>query len=252
MLKEEAPRLANAIKKVEAAHEQFRHNERWKAVRADVFSLAANDDPATPLATIDTFLREYPDTPHRSDAIALARSLKAELTKRQFALDRQLVDDLIHAESLPNSSPADLIERAHQFLVDHPESPCRPEVQARLEVYAQKLDEQDVERAREYSRRNPKQFAARIERFQEYLQAHQGGGRFISEAIETKDNILREWDAYSYRQAYDHAMAHSDDVAEIARQLRGYLSDQSDGQYAAVARQYVDWWDKISVPGGIA
>jgi outer membrane protein assembly factor BamD (BamD/ComL family) len=248
-LKNEAPRLASAIKQVELAQEQVEHDARWKAVRADAFSLVASDDPAAPLATIDAFLRKYPETPRRAEALSLARSLKAELTKRQFAIDRRFVEELIRAESLPNSSPADLIERARQFLVDHPESPTRPEVQSRLELYSKRLDEQDIERARDYSRHNPTQFAARIERFQEYLETHQGGGRFISEAIEAKDHILGERDAYAYRQAFDHALAHPDDVAEIARRLRSYLSDQPQGQYAGVAQQYLDWWDKISVSG---
>ena len=248
-LKVKAPRLEPAIKKIESDQQQLRHDERWKAVQADALSLAAIDDPAAPLATIDAFLREYPETPRRSDALSLARSLKTELTKRQSALDRHIIDDMVRAESLPNSSPADLIERARQFLIDHPESPNRPEVQARLELYSKRLDEQDIDRARSYSRYNPTQFAARIERFQEYLQAHQGGGRFMSEAIEAKDRILCEWDAYAYRQAYDYATAHPDDVPEIARRLRTYLRDQPEGRYAAFARRYLDWWDKVSVPG---
>ncbi len=89
----------------------------------------------------------------------------------------------------------------------------------------------------------------RIERYQEYLKAHQTGGRFISEAVEAKDQILREWDNYAYRQAYDHAIAHPDDVAEVAHRLRDYLRDQPDGRFAADAKQYLDWWDKVSVPG---
>ena len=60
---------------------------------------------------------------------------------------------------------------------------------------------------------------------------------------------MRQWDAYAYRQAYDHAVAHPDDVAEIARRLREYLRDQPDGRFAADAQHYLQWWDKVSVPG---
>ena len=248
-LKDQAPQLAPAIRKVEAAQEQVRHDERWKAVQAEALSLAAIDDPGAPLATIDAFLRAYPDTPRRADAIALARSLKSELATRQSAVERRIVDDLIRSESLPNISLADQIERARQFLTDHPESPFRPEVERRLESYLHRLDERDIERARDYSRQYPIQFATRIERYQDYLKEHQTGGRFISEAALAKDDILRQWDAYAYRQAYDHAIAHPDDVAEVARRLRDYLRDHSDGRYAADARNYLDWWDKVSVPG---
>src|SRR5205807_175453 len=90
----------------------------------------------------------------------------------------------------------------------------------------------------------------RIERFQDYLRAHQpGGGRFVSEATEAKDRVLREWDAYTYRLAYDHLAAHPDDFAEVARRLREYLHDHRDGRYARDAQTYLDWWEKVGVPG---
>ena len=112
-----------------------------------------------------------------------------------------------------------------------------------------RLDERDIERARLYSRQYPNHFATRIERFQDYLKAHQAGGRFISEATEAKDRVLREWDTYTYRQAYDHLVAHPDDVAEVARRLRDYQRVHPDGRYARDAQAYLDWWDKVSVPG---
>jgi hypothetical protein len=248
-LKDQRPQLAPAIKQVEAAQEQVRHDDRWKTVQAEAMSLAALDDPATPLASIDAFLRAYPETPQRAQAFALARSLKIELASKQSAAERRMVDDLIHSESLPNVSLADQIERARQFLEAHPESSVRAEVERRLETYLHKLDQEDIVRARDYSQQHPTQFASRIERFQDYLKAHQAGGHFISEAIEAKDRIHREWDAYAYRQAYDHAIAHPDDVAEVARRLREYLRDQPEGRFSADAQHYLDWWDKVSVPG---
>ena len=78
---------------------------------------------------------------------------------------------------------------------------------------------------------------------------HQSGGRFISEATEAKDQILREWDTYTYRLAYDHLVAHPDDVAEVARRLREYLRVHQGGCYARDAQAYLGWWDKVSVPG---
>jgi len=248
-LKDQAPRLTPAIRKVEAAQELARHDERWKTVYAEALSLAAFDEPAAPLASIDGFLRDYPDTPHRAEAVALARSLKNELAQRRTALERQFVDDLIRSESLPTVSLSDQIDRARRFLAEHPESTAREEVQTRLEMYLHRLDEHDIDHARDYSRQNPTRFAVRIERYQDYLTAHQAGGRFVSEAIEAKDRVLREWDSYAYRQAFDHAIAHPEDVAEVARRLRDYLRDHPEGQFAADAQHYLEWWDKISVPG---
>jgi hypothetical protein len=247
-LKDQAPQLVPAIRKVEEAEEQARHEVRWKEVRAQARSLAAIDDPAAALNSIDRFLREFPDTPHRTEALKLAESLKDALHAQRSALDRQFVADLIRTESMPNVSLTDQIERARHFLADHPESPSRQEVERRLDEYLHRLDESDIEKAREYSRQFPSHFTARIERYQEYLKAHQTGGRFISEAVDAKDRILHEWDVSAYRQAFDHLVAHPDDVAEVARRLREYLRDQPEGRYAADAQRYLAWWDKVSVP----
>ena len=248
-LKDQAPHLTPAIRQVEAAQAQTRHDERWKRVQAEARSLAALDDQTAPLATIDAFLHEYPETPRRADALALARSLKDDLAQRRTALERQFVDDLIRSETMPTVSLTDKIDRARQFLADHPESTVREQVNSRLEMYLKRLDEHDIDQARDFSHTSPTRFASRIERFQDYLKAHETGGRFVSEAIEAKDRILREWDAYAYRQAYDHAQAHPEDVAEVARRLRDYLRDHPDGRFAADAQRYQEWWDKISVPG---
>jgi hypothetical protein len=248
-LKDQAPQLVPAVREVERVQEQVRHDRRWKEVEGEARSLAAIDDPAAALATIDAFLREFPETPRRQDALKLAQALRQELNTRRFAQDRQFVEDLSRSESLPGVALADLIERARQFLAEHADSPSRAEVQRRLDGYLRRLDEQDIARAREYSRQFPSRYAARIDRYQEYIKAHQSGGRFLSEAIEAKERILGEWDAYAYRQAYDHLAAHPDDVVEVARRLREYLSGHSDGRYAADARRYLEWWDKVSVPG---
>jgi hypothetical protein len=248
-LKDQAPHLTPAIRQVEAAQAESKHDERWKIVQAEALSLAALDDPSAPLSTIDAFLHEYPASPRRADALALARTLKNDLAQRRTAVERQFVDDLIRSESLPTVSLTDQIERARQFLADHPDSAAREQVNSRLEMYLTRLDEHDIDQARDFSHKNPTRFAARIERFQEYLKTHETGGRFVSEAIEAKDRILREWDTYAYRQAYDHSQAHPEDVAEIAQRLRDYLRDHPDGRFAADASRYQEWWDKISVPG---
>jgi hypothetical protein len=238
-LKDQSPQLAPAIHEVERAQESARHDRRWKEVEGEARSLAAIDDPAAALAAIDSFLREFPDTPRRPDALNLAQALKQELDTRRFAQDRRFVEDLVRSE----------IERSREFLAEHADSPARAEVEGRLGEYLKRLDEQDIDRARDYSRQYPSHFAARIERYREYIKAHQSGGRFLSEAIEAKDRILGEWDVYAYRQAYDHLIAHPDDVAEVARRLSEYQREHADGRFAADARRYLEWWDKVSVPG---
>jgi len=248
--REQAPRLAPAIREVEKSREQVRHDERWRDVYAQANSLETIDDPATGLAALDGFLREFPDSPNRPEALKLAASLKTEQQTRRTAVERRVVDDLIRAESLPNASLSELVERAGKFLDEHPESPLRREVQDRLDDYLKRLDERDIARAREFSRNQPSSFAARIEKYQDYLKAHQAGGSYISEALEARDGILREWDSSAYRQAYDRAQARPDDAEEVARRFRDYLRDHADGRYADAAKAYLDWWDKVTVPTG--
>src|SRR5205823_2895426 len=82
-LKDEAPQLAPAIRKIEDAQDRARHDERWQTVKAD--ALAPTDDPETPLAAVGAFLREFPDTPRRQEALALVTTLKADASSRRSA-----------------------------------------------------------------------------------------------------------------------------------------------------------------------
>src|SRR5690606_28976840 len=75
-LKDRAPELVPAIRKVEDARAQARHDERWRSVKAD--AMAAGDEPEAPLAAVRGFLKDFPETAHRDEALALIASLKAE------------------------------------------------------------------------------------------------------------------------------------------------------------------------------
>ena len=164
----------------------------------------------------------------------------------------KLVDDLIRSESLPERRRSrDLIDRARQFLADHPESTVAGRGPAAGSTTTSASSTSATSSGPASTRGNtrptspPGSSGSRTT-----SRRHQAGGRFISEAIEARDRILREWDTYAYRQAYDHCVAHPDDVAEVARRLRDYLRDHPDGRYRrATPRHYLDWWDKVSVPG---
>ena len=247
-LKDQSPALAAEIRKVEAARELAKHDDRWKVVKAEANTPTDDIEPA--IATVRGFLKDFPDTPRRAEAVALLNTLKGQQGSRKSERERRIVDDLIRAEGLPNAELRDLIDRAQQFLGDHADSALRPEVEQKLNGYVKALDARDIDRARQYSKQYPTNFPTRIERYQDYLRSHQTGGQYISEAVEAKDKILREWDVYTYRLAYDHLIAHPDDIAEVAKRLRDYLRDHRDGRYARDAQRYLAWWDKVSVPNG--
>jgi Double-GTPase 2 len=244
-LKDRAPTLAIPIHDVERAQEDRKQEARWLEVKSEAVSNA--DEPDAPLQAVKRFLREFPDSGHRGEADALLVSLRAKVDSRVAGRERQVLDDLVRSSNLPNANYPDLIEQARQFLVEHPESRFRPEADRLLDDLVKTLDDRDIDKAREFSRRSPTEFAKRIDRYGDYLKAHAKGGRYISEAIEAKDRILRAWDTDTYRRAYDHLVAHPNDVGEVARQLRDYLAQHPEGRRVGEAKRYLEWWDKVSV-----
>ena len=244
-LKERSPTLAIAVAKVEEAEKLAKQETRWSEVKAEVAS--SSDEPDLPLRSVKGFLRDFPDSSHRTEADALLVTLRGRVDARVAGRERQVLDDLVRSGQLPNANLPDLIELTRQFLVEHPESRYRGEADRLLDDFVKTLDNRDIEKARDFSRRSPTEFAKRIDRYGDYLKAHAQGGRHISEATEAKDRILRAWDTDTYRRAYDHLAAHPNDVGEVARQLRDYLGQHPEGLRAAEARRYLEWWDKVSV-----
>ena len=245
-IKERNPDLAPAIRQIEAEEAAQRQETRWNEVKAE--AAASGDVPDVPLQLVRGFLREYPDSEHRAEADALLASLRRRVESKAAGRERQVVDDLARAATLPNVNLLDLIDQARQFGSEHPDSRLRPEVDQLLDGFVKTLDDRDIAKARDFSKANPTDFARRIDRYGDYLKAHQNGGQYISEATEAKDQILRAWDLDTYRRAYDHLVAHPNDIAEVARQLRDYLAQHPEGKRAEVARRYLAWWDQISVP----
>lgn len=243
-LKEKSPDRLEAIAKVEQARDKLRHDERWKDLTAD--ALIPGADPAKQLAALRTFLRDFPQTEHRADAIQLATDLQKRVEEGVTRTQRQQIEDLRRAATIPGADLSELIERTERFLATNPESPLRSQVEALTEEFAARLDDQDFRKALEYSKRYPTHYSTRLEKFQSYLQAHQAGGKHLNEAMEERDKILREWDLSAYRQAYDHFLAFPNDLTEVARRLNEYVHDHPDGIHAESARAYLDWYAKVS------
>ena len=244
MKESSSPSLTMAIGRVEAERAKSRQDEDWRALR--VADLAGVERPEAHLDAARKFLRDYPDTPRKAEAVALVKELETVVGDRRDRGDRSLVDALERDGSLPDADLPDLVRRSKEFLDAHAESRWRPEVGTLLDAYARRLDDRDIDRARRFSKDNATNFAVRKRRYQDYLDAHRAGGRFVGEATAALEKVDAERDTFSYRQAYDYAIAHPNDPAEVARQLRAYLDAVPAGRYAKAASGYLKWWEKTA------
>ena len=124
-IKEQRPALAPAIERVEKSHEEARHDARWREVKAD--AVASSDKPDAIDLALRGFLREFPESPKRTEAEALIEANKARAAERRSLLERRVIDDLVRSATLPNADLVDLIDQARGFLKDSPrEPPPRP------------------------------------------------------------------------------------------------------------------------------
>ena len=250
-IKDEAPQLAPAIRKVEQARELVRHDERWKEVHADALSLAAIDDPEKPLGKLDAFLREFPDTPRRAEALALAHTLKTEVAARRSAVERKLVDDLVRSESLPDASLADLIDQARQFLADHPDStvPARRSSSGSTTTSAGSTSATSSAPATTPGS-YPTNFATRIERYPG-LPQDPPGGRPVHQRGDRGEGPDPPRVGH-LRLPPGLRPPPSPTPTTSPRSPAGSATTSATTPTAATpsdAKSYLDWWDKVSVPG---
>jgi GTPase SAR1 family protein len=245
-LKDTAPELADAIAKVEAADDLRRHDDAWKRLAAD--AAIPGEDIRKLRDRVVEFLRTHPDSANREQATSLLVSLSEKIARETTDRDRKRIENLALASRMPKADLQDVLRQARAFLDQNPESDVRRELEVFVADVAARIDDRDIEAARDYSRKYPTNFATRLERYQDYLKTHASGGKFLSEAMDAKSTILEEWDVHAYRLAYDHLVSHPDDITEVSRLLREYLRDHGDGRFAKSAREFVAWWDKVHQP----
>jgi GTPase SAR1 family protein len=245
-LKDAAPELADAIAKVEAADDRRKHDDLWKRIQAD--QAIPGEDPRKLRDRLVEFLRTHPESPNRDAATTLLVSLSEKIARETTDRERKRVENLALASRLPKADLQDVLRQARAFLDQNPETDVRQELESLVGEVSGKIDDRDIEQARDYSRKYPTNFATRLDRFQDYLKNHASGGKYVSEAMDAKSRILEEWDMHAYRTAYDHQVSHPEDIAEVAKLLRDYLRDHGDGRFAKPAREFVAWWDKVHQP----
>lgn len=217
-------------------------------LRTDTMLAADAGDPEATLARAKTFLTKYPESPRREEVIELARRNAAAAAERFVKADRHALDDLDRASAAPRSDPAELLAKARTYLESRPDTPLRPQFEARIEELGKSIDDRDFSRARDYSRQNRTNFPARLARYRDYLALHASGGGHVGEASRAIDEIETEWDDYAYKLIYNYAAEHPDDVSGIAEGFVGYLREHPSGRRIEAARAYLDWREKIASP----
>lgn len=245
-LKDKAPELAPAIAKVEAAQDKLQHDKLWKQIRTDL--AIPGESPLKLRDRLVEFLRLHPESPHSEEVTDLIQKFSDQIANAANERDRRRIENLAMAARLPKADLQDVIRQARLFLDQNPDTDLRQDLEVLVADVTSKIDERDIESARDYSRKYPTNFSTRLERYQDYLKTHANGGKYISEAMEAKTRILADWDTHAYRQAYDHLVSHPEDINDVARLLRDYLRDHADGRYAKPAREFIAWWDKVHQP----
>ncbi len=245
-LKDQAPELSHDIRAVEAADALRRQEQRWRDLEGT--EAAGDASPETQLAAYREFLREYPGSPHRAEALSLASQWQARLDETRKRTERQEFDALHRDANLPDADLAGIVERTRGFLDRNPQGASHGEAEALLDDTLQRIDVADIQKARDFSQSFPTNYPTRLRKYQEYLAAHRDGGRFVREALDAIDAIEHDRERSAYRLAYDHARARPDDVPETARRLQSYLDAHPQGRYADTARKYIAWWDGLRTP----
>ena len=166
--------------------QQLREQERQERL-ADL-RRRADDPDADPEGVWTDFLRfraEYPEYDLDGEgrqlrervkrASDLRREERARAVKAKREQEAQVaLRDLERLEQSANLTA--LVDQSTNLLRQHAGTTTEAELTRRRARYLQRLDERDFEAARDYSTRYPNNFFTRKEKYQQYLDRHQGGG----------------------------------------------------------------------------
>ncbi len=223
-------------------------SEQRYAERLDELTRRAADPDGDPEAVWRLYRSLREDFPGRESDDALERLSAIARQRRDAAREREArnaLADLEHAEG--QADLAGLVARADRFLREHGDTPAAAEVRKRRAAYLRRLDEHDIETARDYSAREPLNFHTRRERYQEYLDRHPTGA-FAAEAADAVRATAAEWDRHDYRAVRDHFRDHPGDLAQLEALGRSYLSAHGQGQFREAVSELLRWAEKVREP----
>lgn len=239
-----------------SAHESERHvQELRQAARSQARTenlialrqLAADveADPQAAWHQLRTFQERFPEA--EADLDRLRATLKERRDAEAARLARQAFADLESAEEQAAELPA-LLTQTDRFLRDYPTSAEAAEVQRRRTAYVLRLDERDIQPARDFSAREPLNFPARRDYYLNYLAKHPGGGVFRQEAETALRSIAADWDKHDFRLLRDLFLANPGTTSAWVGRCRSYLAVHPAGQFKTGAEDLLRWSERITQP----
>lgn len=183
-----------------------------------------------------------------ADLQTLHSKLLTRRDEEQARRAQRAYDDLLHAEGQGHDL-AILLIQADRFLRDFAGSAPESDVRHRRDAYLLRIDERDIEVARQYSSANPLNFQTRREHYQRYLDRHPFGA-FVQEAEAALQAIESDWDKQDFRLVRDHYHARAGDIPELTARCRSYLAAHPRGRYAESARDLLRWSEQVTMTCG--
>lgn len=213
--------------------------------------LQAADPDADPEASwrqFGAFRTAHPEVDLAGDLEQLRALIKKRRDEQLNTRAERAYDEFRRAAERTDDLPA-VIVLADSFLRDFSGTPPESEVRRCRELFVRRLDERDIQTARDFSAVHPLKFATRREHYQHYLEKHPGGGGFAHEAEAALRQIADQWDKHDFRQVRDRFVKEPGNVAAIASLCRQYLASHPGGRFRASATELLRFGERISSPG---
>ncbi|MCS6850036.1 MAG: hypothetical protein NZ700_02565 [Gemmataceae bacterium] len=204
-------------------------------------------DPETLWREFLAFRARFPEAGGEVDLRPLRAALQSRLDAVLRRRAEQAYEELLQAER-QGTDLERLAARAGWFLRDFPDSPRVADVRRLREAYLRRLDERDIEAAREYSARKPLNFQTRRELYQAYLDKHPTGGAFTVEAKAALQAIATQWDRHDFRLVRDQFLRQPGNMAELVARCRTYLAVHPQGRFVPAATELLRWSEQVTAP----
>ncbi len=182
-----------------------------------------------------------------SEVERLGQQLQARRDDQLRRRSQDAYDRLLWAEQ-QSADLAAVVEAADRFLGDYPGTAHEDDVRLRRAGALRRLEERDIEPARNWSARQPTDFARRHDLYQLYLDKHPAG-TFAAEATAALRDIGQEWDRHDFRAVREQFTTNPGAVEELVARCQTYRNRHPAGQFVSAVTDVLRWTDRVTAPG---